>query len=149
VQGQRHVGLGGGTRRDARRVGVAVVAAADHLGRVDGPYRPQHAVLRVALVVRPVRQRCVHQHVGQHLQEVVLHHVADRPDGVVERAAVGDVEVLGHRDLEVVDPLPVPQRLEQGVGEPQHEQVLDRLLAQEVVDPEHPVLGVVAAQPGI
>jgi hypothetical protein len=74
---------------------------------------------------------------------VVLHDVAHGADGVVERAAVGDVEVLGHRDLEVVDPLPVPQRLEQRVGEAQHEQVLDGLLAEEVVDPEHPVLGVV------
>jgi hypothetical protein len=80
---------------------------------------------------------------------VVLHDVADRPDGVVERAPVGHVEVFGQRDLEVVDPLPVPQRLDQGVGEPQYQQVLDRLLAQEVVDPEHPVLRVVQAQVGV
>ena len=52
---------------------------------------------------RPRRQRRVHRQVGQHLEQVVLHHVADRPDGVVERAAVGDVEVLGHGDLEVVE----------------------------------------------
>ena len=149
VQGERDVGLGRGPRRDARGREVAVVAAAHHLGRVDRAHRPQQPVLGVALVVGGGRQGRVHQQVGEHLQQVVLHDVADRPDGVVERTPVGDVEVLGHRDLEVVDPLPVPQRLEQGVGEPQHQQVLDRLLAQEVVDPEHPVLGVVAAQPGV
>ena len=143
VQRQRDVGLGGRPRLHAGRLGVAVVAAAHRLGRVDRPHRAQQAVLRVALVVGPLRRRRLHEQVGEHLQQVVLDDVAHGADGVVERAAVGDVEVLGHRDLEVVDPLPVPQRLEQRVGEPQHEQVLDRLLAEEVVDPEHPVLRVV------
>jgi hypothetical protein len=36
----------------------------------------------------------------------------------------------------VVDVVAVPDRLEQGVGEPQCHQVLDRLLAEVVIDPE-------------
>ena len=76
---------------------------------------------------------------GQHahdLQQVVLHDVADGADGVVERAAPGDAEALGHRDLHAGDLVAVPDRLEQAVGEAEGQQVLDRLLAQEVVDPE-------------
>jgi hypothetical protein len=34
----------------------------------------------------------------------------------------------------------VPNRLEEAVGEAEIEQVLDRLLAEEVVDPEDPIL---------
>ena len=36
-------------------------------------------------------------------QEVVLEHVPDRPGPVVEGAAPLDPEVLGHRDLDVLD----------------------------------------------
>ena len=50
-------------------------------------------------------------------------------------------EGLGHVDLDVVDVLPVPDRLEQAVGESERQDVLRRLLAQEVVDPEDLVLG--------
>ena len=45
-------------------------------------------------------------------------------------------ERLGDVDLHVVDVLPVPDRLEQAVGEAEGQDVLRRLLAQEVVDAE-------------
>ncbi len=53
---------------------------------------------------------------------------------VVEAAAVADVERLGHVDLDVVDVVAVPDRLEEAVGETQRENVLRRLLAEEMVD---------------
>ena len=49
-------------------------------------------------------------------------------------------ERLGHVDLDVVDVLAVPDRLEEAVGEAQGEDVLRRLLAEEVVDAEDLVL---------
>ena len=55
---------------------------------------------------------------------------------LVEGGPAPDADVLGHRDLHGVDVVGVPDRLEQRVGEAQREQVLDRLLAQVVVDPE-------------
>ena len=63
------------------------------------------------------------------------------PDRLVEAAPALDAELLGHRDLHVGDEVAVPHRLEHRVGEPEHEQVLDRLLAEEVVDAEHVGLG--------
>jgi hypothetical protein len=83
---------------------------------------------------RPGRR--LHRDEGQDLEQVVLHHVAQGSDGVVEAAAVLDAEVLGHRDLDVVDVLAVPDRLEDRVGEAQIEDVHHRLLAEEVVDPQ-------------
>ena len=65
---------------------------------------------------------------------MVLHDVAHRADRVVEVAAVGDAEVLAHRDLHRGDELPVPDRLEDRVREAEVEDVLDRHLPEEVVD---------------
>ena len=66
---------------------------------------------------------------------MVLDDVAHRADRVVEVAAVGDVEVLAHRDLHARDELPVPDGLEDRVREAQIEDVLDGHLPEEVVDP--------------
>lgn len=66
---------------------------------------------------------------------MVLDHVAERPDVVVVVPATLDPDRLRHRDLHVVDAVPVPQGLEDRVREPEGEQVLDGLLAQVVVNP--------------
>ncbi len=76
-----------------------------------------------------------------HLQEVVLQDVADGADPVVERATTLDADGLRHRDLHAAHVVAVPDRLEQRVGEAEHEEVLDALLAEVVVDAEDAVLG--------
>jgi hypothetical protein len=85
---------------------------------------------------------------GQDLQEMVLHDVTHRADGVVESPAILDSEVLGHRDLDRLDVLAVPDRLEQGVREAEVDDVLHRLLAEKVVDAEEALLGEDRGQPG-
>ena len=69
------------------------------------------------------------------------HHVAIGAGLLVEGDAVADVEGLGHVDLHMVDEIAVPDRLEQAVGEPEGEDVLRRLLAEEMVDAENLILG--------
>ncbi len=66
---------------------------------------------------------------------MVLHDVAEGAGRLVEAAPVLDAEGLGDGDLHVVDVAAVPHRLEDGVGEAQGQDVLDRLLPQVVVDP--------------
>ena len=85
---------------------------------------------------RVERRRLLHGDQRQQLQQVVLDHVAGRADAVVVAGPAADADVLGHRDLHVVDVVGVPDRLEHRVGEPQRQDVLDGLLAQVVVDPE-------------
>ena len=68
---------------------------------------------------------------------MVLQDVASGAGVLVETAAGADPESLCDGDLHVVDPAPVPDRLEDRVGEPQRQQVLDGVLAQVVIDPEH------------
>ena len=63
------------------------------------------------------------------------------PVCLVERRALAEPERLRHVDLHVVDEVAVPDRLEEAVGEAEGEDVLRRLLAEEVVDAEDLLLG--------
>ena len=72
---------------------------------------------------------------------MVLNHIAKGADGVVEAPAVLDVESFRHGDLDAANIMAVPERLEHRVGEPRIEDVLNRLLAQIVVDAEDRILG--------
>ena len=67
-------------------------------------------------------------------------HVQDRAGGVVELGPVTDAERLGHVDLHLLDVLAIPVRGGRAVGEAEHVQILGRFLAQEMVDPVHPLL---------
>ena len=71
---------------------------------------------------------------------MVLNHVANRADGVVERAAIGNIKILSHCDLDLTNVIAVPDRLEERVREAEEEDVLNRRLAKEMVDPEDPIL---------
>ena len=82
------------------------------------------------------RGRRLHRGEREDLEQVGHDHVAVGAGRLVEVAALGQAERLGHVDLDVGDVVPVPDRLEQAVGEAEGEDVLGRLLAQEVVDPE-------------
>ena len=68
------------------------------------------------------------------LHQVVDHDVAQRAHRVVEVPAVVHAELLGHGDLDTLDVVPVPDRLEDGVGEAEVEDLLEPHLAQVVVD---------------
>ena len=62
-------------------------------------------------------------------------HVAEGAGFLVEAPTHLDRERLGDVDLDVVDVVAVPDRLEHPVREAQRQQVLDRLAAEVVVDP--------------
>ena len=67
---------------------------------------------------------------------MVLDHVAQRADAVVVAGTTLDAERLGHRDLDLVDVVGAQHRLDEPVREPEHEDVLHGLLAEEMVDAE-------------
>ena len=65
---------------------------------------------------------------------MVLEHIAQHPHAVVIVGPVLDVHRLRHRDLDVIHVAPVPDGLEDGIGEAEEQDVLRRFLAQVVVD---------------
>ena len=125
------------------------LVAVDHARRVLGPHRLVHRLvgsgdvdgvqqfdLLVADAVGVGTGGGLHEGESQHLHDVVLHDVAERPCRLVEPAPVLDAQTLGHGYLDLFDVPSVPDGLEDGVGEAEGEDVLHRLLAHVVVDPE-------------
>ena len=135
VEPQRGVGLGGRIRGDAVDVPVPLVLAADIVGRIGLGDGTEQSDLRVLDRLRIPSRRGLHRGRGHDLHQVIDHHVAQRTDGIIEVAPVLDAEVLGHRDLHAFHEVPVPDRLEHRVGEPQVEDLLEPHLSQVVVDP--------------
>ena len=72
---------------------------------------------------------------------MVLNHIAKGANGVVEAPPVLNVESFRHGDLDAANIVAVPQRLEHRIGEPRIEDVLNRLLAQIVVDAKDRIFG--------
>ena len=68
---------------------------------------------------------------------MVLDHIAGDPDAIEVSGPTADADVFGHGDLDMVDVVVVPHRLEEFVGEPQRQHVLHSLLAKIVIDAEH------------
>ena len=95
-----------------------------------------HLQLFAAHALRFKARRRLHGHEAQQLHHVVLHHVAQRAGLLVERPAAFHAQRLRRRDLHVVDVVAIPDRLEDAVGEAEHQNVLHRLFAQVVIDAE-------------
>ena len=102
--------------------------------------RAQHLDLLVAHRGRIEVGRRLHRHQREQLQHVVLNHVAQRAGAVIIIGAAFEPDRFTDGDLDMVDVRAVPQRLEHQIGEAQGEEVLDRLLAEIMVDAENPVL---------
>src|SRR5208283_5889090 len=66
--------------------------------------------------------------------------VANGAGLIIEGAAALDAKILGHGDLDALDVIAIPERLHEGVGEAEHEDIVDRALAEEVVDAEDVLL---------
>ena len=136
LERQGGVGLRRGVGRDALDVEVAVVLPAHVARGIGGRHRPEDRGHRVLQRPRVAARRRLHRGRADDLHQVVDDDVAQRADRVVEVTAILDAEVLGHRDPDRLDVVPVPERLEHRVGEPQVEDLAEPHLPQEVVDPE-------------
>ena len=66
---------------------------------------------------------------------MIWHHVPQRSGRVVEAAAMADRQLFVDGDLDMVDVVAIPDRLEHPVGEAKDQDVLDGFLAEIVVDP--------------
>ena len=66
---------------------------------------------------------------------MVLDHVPEDAGRLVVGPPILDADRFRHRELDVVHVGAVPDRLEEAVGEPEHHDVLDGLLAEIVIDP--------------
>ena len=140
MEPHRGEGLDVRRRRHTGFVEIAFELAAHDVVLVERPDRPQHLDLLVEHRLLELAGGWLHRQDGDDVEQMVLHHVADRAHFLVELAAALDAEVLGHRDLHALDEVAVPDRLEEGIGEAEIQQVLHRFLAEIMIDPEDLVL---------
>jgi hypothetical protein len=108
---------------------------ADDVVSRKGAHPPKDLDLLAALVFGCDACWCVHCQQRHDLKEMVLHHIAQAAGRIVEGSSPLDAEPLGHRDLHARHVISVPDWLEKSIGKTEVEDALDRLLAEEVVDP--------------
>ena len=128
-------------RCNAGLVEVTTELTAHHVARGERRHGLEHFHLFVAIVlVVAATDRWLHRDIGQHLQQMVLHHIADCAGLLVETAAPFDAELLRHGHLHRLHVVPVPDRLEERIGKAEERQVLYGVLAQIVVNAKNVVL---------
>src|SRR5664279_4947276 len=72
---------------------------------------------------------------------MVLDHVSNRAAFVVNVASPGYTKGFRHRDLHVIDKMAIPYRFEKGIGKTKKIKILNRFLAEKMVDAENRSLG--------
>ena len=141
-----HEGLGGRLRSHPLLPSVADVLAPNHVGGRQRSHRLEQHGARVTYGIARSTRGWLHAEVGHDGQQVVLQDVPDGAHRVIEGTPVGHPEALGHRDLNRPDVAALPYGLEDRVGEAGVDDVLDRILAQVVVDPIDPIFAEAAVQ---
>ena len=84
--------------------------------------------------------RRLHRKQRDNLKQMVLNDIAQAAGGLVESRPHLNAETLRERDLYARDEVPVPDRLQEGVGKAKVDEVHDRCLAQERINAENCVL---------
>src|SRR5262249_41452791 len=125
----RGVRLAPGTVLPAHRIAQNVFGTHD-------THRLEHLRLLVAHRVRAQRRWRLHAQIREHLEHMILDHVPQHARALVVAAPAFDADRFRHRELDVIDVVPAPERLEQPVGETKGQQVLYRFLAQIMIDAE-------------
>ena len=68
---------------------------------------------------------------------MILDHVSQHTGVVVVTATTFNSQIFENADLDVIDVVPVPKRLEYGVGESENQDILDGVFAEIVIDSEY------------
>jgi hypothetical protein len=102
--------------------------------RGDGDDGAKEVRLPITDRLSVVADRRLHRNQRHELKEVILEHVPQAAGFFVVTAPVLHAERLGGGDLHVVDVVPVPDRLDDRVGESERQDVLNGVLSEVVID---------------
>ena len=56
---------------------------------------------------------------------MILDHVAQRARSIIVTGSFFDTEFFGDEDVDAFDPVAIPQRFEDGIGEAENQQILN------------------------
>ena len=84
--------------------------------------------------VRSGRNRWLHGDMSHDLHQVILQHVSKCARLIVVTTTIADAKRFGRSNLNVVNIIPIPKRLEYRVRKSSHQQILHRLFPEIVID---------------
>src|SRR4029453_9146333 len=96
--------------------------------------RLQYFFLFVAYRFTVKSRRRLHRQIREHLKKMILNHIANGASLVVETSPTLDTEIFGHRDLDALDVVAIPKRLDKRVRKAKDHEVIHRPLSKVVVD---------------
>ncbi len=106
-----------------------------HHFQIERPDRLQNFQFFVAHGVGIKRSRRFHGNKRSELQNVALDHVAKGAGRFIESAATLDAKGFRSGDLDMVDVIAIPERLENAVAKSKNQQILHRVFAEIMIDP--------------
>ena len=97
--------------------------------------RSHHLDLFVANTVSGQIRGWFHRDKTKKLQQMVLHHVAQGACAFVKACATPYAQRFRRCDLHMIDVVRVPKRRENGISEPQYQDILGSFFTKEMIDP--------------
>src|SRR4029453_12495318 len=116
---------------------VAAELGPYHIAWIEWPHRIEQLQLFAAQGVAMASRRGIYGQQRNHLQQMVLNHVANGADFFIKTTTALHAKALRLSDLYVVHEIAIPDGLEEGVGKAEVQEILYGLLAQVVIDAKH------------
>src|SRR6185437_1590527 len=136
-QAHRGKGLHLGFRCDSFFLFVAIELSSNQVLWIQRRNAAEYFDLFIADGVAVEPGGHLHGQKSYDLKHVVFYHVADRTSLVVKLATTLNAKLFRHRDLDTLDVVAVPDRLQKTIGEAKNQQIEDRLFTKVVVDPKN------------
>src|SRR6266700_8233077 len=101
--------------------------------RVEWRNCAKHLDCLIANGITMQASRSLHGQKSHHLKHVVLDHVPDRSSGIVKFPSPFNAELFRHGDLDTLNVIPVPDRLQEAVGDAKEKKIEDGFFAKVMV----------------
>src|SRR5262249_44589719 len=127
--------------RYAILIAVAAELTTDEISLGQSRNRLQHFDLFVAYRFTVESRRRFHRQIREHLKKMILNHIANGARLIVETSPTLDTKIFRHRDLDALDVVAIPKRLDKRVRKAKDHEVIHRPLSEVVVDAKNVLFG--------
>src|ERR1051326_3812617 len=119
---------------DSGLIAVSPELPAHQVRRIERGNHAKHLDLLVVQRLEIHIRWRLHRQQSHYLKHVILKDIANRPDLIIKSAPSIDSKIFCQGNLHAVDVVPVPYRLQEGVGKAEAKQVLHRFLTEVMVN---------------
>ena len=134
MKAQRAESLDVGVFRDTWLFSVAGILGAHQILALQRTHGPKDLGFLVVDGSKVPAGRRLHGKQCDHLEEMILDHVAQTAGRFVKGSAAFHSEILGQGYLDAGHIIAIPDRFQERIGEAEIEDIHDRLFSEEVID---------------